>query len=130
METITKIPITTLLINKGYTAPLSNFSSIQPLLYLVMWPGGLVRTAAEANSILSYGQAEGQEAPVVQLLYTCDPMGITWGCRWRLSVLHSIMKIISPNSQIGPLKQPSLTEGAADQETGTETDNGFPLLFH
>lgn len=44
--------------------------------------GGLVRSAEEANGVLSCGQAVGQEALVVQLLHTCAPAGIRWGVRW------------------------------------------------
>lgn len=61
----------------------------------------LVRSAVEANGVLSCGQAVGQQALVVQLLSTWGPVMIRLGCGWQISALLSTMKrYIHPSSSL------------------------------
>lgn len=117
---ITEVPTQYTLLH-GLTFPYSK----NQLLYLSEWTVDSevpsCRSATEANSVLSCGQAMGQEALVIQLRHTCDQGGLTWGCGWRISAVHftirrynhpSLSPSLRPNeSNLHPLR------GAADQVT-------------
>lgn len=80
------------------------------------------RSPVEANSVLSCGQAVGQEALVIQLRHICDQGGLTRECGWRISAVHftirrynhpSLSPSFRPNESIlDPLRE------TADQVTG------------